>query len=285
MTRDGYGPLLDQVRGLVWPSRRRAAGALPGTHASRRRGTAPELIEYRAYRQGDDPRRLDWKLLARTDRPFIRLADERAILPTIFVVDASASMDFPHGDRSKWALACRLTVGLSAVALAAGDPVGLSVTADDGAAWLAPLARRDAVHQIARALGGLSPRGTPPLLGPQLRGRQGARVVLISDFLGDEAATLRGGQEVIAAGNDVQAVHVVAREELDPTATALYVDPESPRTVRAYGADVSDGYRDRFAAWRAELARSWRLAGASLTEVVTDDDVVRAVRRVVSPAA
>ena len=75
-----YGPLLEAVRGLTWPARRRAGGALPGVHVSRLRGAAPELSEYRLYRQGDDPRRLDWKLLARSDRAYIRLAEDRAIL-------------------------------------------------------------------------------------------------------------------------------------------------------------------------------------------------------------
>ena len=80
MTLAPYGALLDTVRGLAWPSRRRASGVLPGAHESRRRGTSPELSEYRAYRQGDDPKQLDWKLLARTDRAFVRLAEERSIL-------------------------------------------------------------------------------------------------------------------------------------------------------------------------------------------------------------
>ena len=282
-----YGPLLDQVRGLVWPARRRVVGVLPGTHQSRRRGSAPELVEYRSYRQGDDPRRLDWKLLARTDRPFIRLADERAVLPTLLVVDASASMDFPAGASSKWSLACTLTVALAAVAHAAGDPVGLFVTAATTSVALAPRTRRGTVHEIARALGTVTPHGGgATLFARALPHPAGARVVVVSDFLADEVATLRAAQELVAAGSDVHAVHVVAREELDPPSTpALYVDPEAATTVRPFGADVREAYRARFAAWRAELARSWRLAGAALTEVMTGDDVVRAVRRVVSPAA
>ena len=54
-----YGPILDAVRGLTWPARRRVSGTHTGTHLSRLRGRAPELSEYRLYRQGDDPRQLD----------------------------------------------------------------------------------------------------------------------------------------------------------------------------------------------------------------------------------
>src|SRR5678810_1325164 len=67
------GSLLDAVRGVKWPALRPVTGALPGAHHSRLRGSAPELSEYRVYRQGDDPRRIDWRLLARSDRVYICL--------------------------------------------------------------------------------------------------------------------------------------------------------------------------------------------------------------------
>ena len=61
------------------------------------RGISAEFTEYRPYRQGDDLGRIDWKLFARSDRAYIRLSNDRAIFPTMIVLDASASMDFPVG--------------------------------------------------------------------------------------------------------------------------------------------------------------------------------------------
>src|SRR5581483_10990842 len=95
MTAAAYGPLLDAVRGVHWAARRPVAAGATGAHHSRMRGTSAEFSEYRLYRQGDDPRRLDWRLLARSDRAYIRLATDRAVLPTTIVLDASASMAFP----------------------------------------------------------------------------------------------------------------------------------------------------------------------------------------------
>ena len=89
-----YGALLESVRGVRWPARRPVLGGVPGMHLARTRGIASEFAEYRPYRQGDDPRRLDWKLLARSDRAFIRLAPDRAVLGTLIAVDASASMAY-----------------------------------------------------------------------------------------------------------------------------------------------------------------------------------------------
>src|SRR3990172_6521269 len=90
-----YGALLDALRGVTWPARRAALAGTAGSHRSRLHGLSAEFTEYRPYRQGDDPRRLDWKLLARTDRAYLRLTNDRATLGTLLVVDASASMAYP----------------------------------------------------------------------------------------------------------------------------------------------------------------------------------------------
>src|SRR5688500_15490039 len=180
--------LFDSLRGLSWPSRRRALGSLPGTHRSRLRGTAPELSEYRLYRQGDDPRDLDWKLLARSDRPFVRLADDRAVHETWLLLDGSASMGFPEPGHDKWRTAVALTVALPSVAQRAGDPVALLVPRSDGLVRLDPTTRRDLPQQLAITLGTLAPIGDGPLTPAATTVPARARLVILSDFLGDEDA-------------------------------------------------------------------------------------------------
>src|SRR3954468_9742155 len=108
------GTLLDAVRGVHWPSRKAVAGGPAGTHHSKMRGTSAEFTEYRLYRQGDDARRIDWRLLARSDRAYIRLATDRAVLPTTIVIDASSSMAFPLASNAKWHQAQQLAIGLAA---------------------------------------------------------------------------------------------------------------------------------------------------------------------------
>src|SRR6476661_9120082 len=132
MTSTEDTALLDEVRGLRWPARRVAAASLPGAHRARLRSPGGEFSEFRLYRQGDDPRRLDWRLLARSDRAYIRLATDRAVLPTTIVLDTSASMAFPLATRGKWRLAQEIAIGLAAVVRADGDPVGVAVHDDHG---------------------------------------------------------------------------------------------------------------------------------------------------------
>ncbi|MCC6930602.1 MAG: DUF58 domain-containing protein [Gemmatimonadaceae bacterium] len=280
-----YGPILDAVRGLTWPARRRVSGTHTGAHLSRLRGRAPELSEYRLYRQGDDPRQLDWKLLARSDRAFTRLSDDRAVHPTWFVIDASASMAFPEASHAKWWMARALAVGIAAVAQRSGDPVGAVIAAARGLVHVRARTRADVLVELVSALGSATPAGAhalaPALLAVPVR----ARLVVVSDLLGDEEA-LRGAAAARAhAGGDVHVVHVVSRDELEPPpALALAVDPEDDTIERPLDAAGRAAYRARFAEWRSATARAWRLAGASYRQVQAEDDAALVVRGVATGA-
>ena len=276
-----YGALLDAVRGVHWPARRAVSSLLPGAHRSTLRGTSAEFTEYRLYRQGDDPRRVDWRLLARSDRAYIRLANDRAVLPTTIILDTSASMAFPVATRAKWRLAQELAIGLAAVAHADGDPVGMALHDTNAkVALLPPRTRRDVVAEIARVALASDPGGAEPL-APIVRALRSARLVLITDLLGDEEESLRAVRAHIVSGGEAHVAHVVAQEELDPPRrTLLAADPEQGFVQRMLVDSTRREYDERFASWRADVARRWRAAGASYTEVVTTEPASRAIRRI-----
>ena len=280
-----YGALLDALRGVTWPARRTIRGPAAGTHRSRQRGISPEFTEYRPYRQGDDPRRLDWKLLARTDRAFLRITNDRATLGTMLMLDASASMAFPLATHGKWAQACRIAIGLAAVAHSSGDPVGVIVAGAKAVEQIPPRTRRGVIGEAARLFESAGPGGSASLVPVMSLVRPTQRIVLISDFLTEDALLLRAVRERITAGADVLAIHVVAREELEPGPAAMIVqDPEQPQLKRSLVDETREGYCEAFAAWREELARGWRAAGAAYYEVLADEATDHAVRRIASPA-
>lgn len=277
--------LLDAIRGVKWPALRPVGGALPGAHHSRLRGAAPELSEYRVYRQGDDPKRIDWRLLARSDRAYIRLAEDRSTVSTMLVVDATASMAYPERSLGKWRAACDVAVGLAAVAHTSRDPVGLVIVSGDGMRQMPPRTRRGIVGELARALDDVAPHGSLPL-APAMRGiRSRIRVAIVSDFLGDADDVRRRAGEVAAAGGEVHAIHIVAEEELDPPARSiLAVDPEDASLARPLVAESRAAYLAQFAAWRTELAASWRGEGLSYTLARVSEPASRVVRRVAAAA-
>jgi len=280
-----YGALLDAVRGVRWPARRPVPGAAPGAHPARTRGIAPEFAEYRPYRQGDDPRRLDWKLLARSDRAFIRLAPDHAVLGTTFVVDASASMAFPEATLGKWVLAKRLTVALAAVAHAGADPVGLTVLCGDGPRRLDARTRRGVVAEIARTLDEVTPAGTS--LPTAAVTASAARCVLLSDCLwGDaQAAVLAALARHRARGGEAHLVHIVARAELEPSAQAVMAtDPEDRTLTRPLVPQTREAYRAAFDRWRGALAAAAHADGIVYREVVDDAAPEVVIRALVNPA-
>jgi uncharacterized protein (DUF58 family) len=281
-----YGELLDALRGVTWPARRTARASTSGTHRSRLRGVSPEFTEYRPYRQGDDPRRLDWRLLARTDRAYLRITSDRATLSTFILVDASASMDFPQNSSGKWEYARRLAIGLAAVAHASGDPVAVGVATARGMIRTAPRTRRGVVTDCARVLDAASPGGEVDLgdamqdLGGSPLGRA-RRLAVISDFLGNVEAMLQPARALMSEGGEVAAIHVVAREELEPSGDAmLATDPEDEAIKRALTPDTAGAYIQQFADWREWLAGEWRAAGAQYEMTVTDEAPERVIRRI-----
>jgi uncharacterized protein (DUF58 family) len=280
-----FAPVLDAVRGIGWPALRRVRSAVPGPHVSKVRGTTSEFVEYRPYRQGDDPKKIDWKLVARTDRVYVRVSQERAILPTTILVDASASMAFPTVTNAKWDLARRLGLGLAAVARHRGDPVGLSVVHPAAPRTIAPRTRRTVLDEMMHALD-VTPAGAPPLAPAVLDAmRQSARVAIITDFLGDAEALLKAAGTFAAAGNELYALHVVDPGELDPDPKRLLLaDPEQAELRRPMSPPARAAYLKRFAAWREQLAREWRGIGAMYSMVVPGSEPLRrTIRRITTP--
>ncbi|MEO5579078.1 MAG: DUF58 domain-containing protein [Gemmatimonadaceae bacterium] len=281
-----FALLLDTVRGIRWPARSAVRGGIPGAHNSRLRGTSAEFTEYRPYRQGDDLARMDWKLFARSDRAYIRLSNDRAILPTTVVLDASGSMAYPVATEAKWKLAAQIAIGLAAVARNSADPVGLVIAHATGPVQLPPRTRQSVIHEMVRAVNETGPGGDAPM-SPSLTAatRFSGRVVVITDFLGDAEDLLAIASRSVVGAREIHAVHIVAPEELDPSReTLLVADPEQPDVRRPMTSDARSQYLAAFSAWREDLAHVWSDAGVSYTIGVAGAETPdHLIRRITAP--
>lgn len=259
---------------------------MAGSHLSKVLGVSAEFTEYRAYRQGDDVNRIDWKLLARSNRAYIRLSNDRTVLPTMLLVDASGSMAYPEATLEKWKFARGIAIGLASATHRSADPVGLLIASSQGPKRLPPRTRRSVIYEIMSVLDEVTPAGSPemaPLL-PMLR--SAGRVAIISDFLGDADALLKIAAQLQVAGREVHAVHVMHANEVNPPRrTTLLTDPEDVDFKRPMTDTTRRRYLTNFNDWREQLARDWRMAGAYYTPVTSDETVARAVRRIAMPGA
>ncbi len=285
-TGNEFADLLDAVHGIRWPSRSAVRSGVPGAHNSRLRGTSAEFTEYRPYRQGDDLGRIDWKLFARSDRAYIRLSNDRAVLPTTIVLDASASMAFPVDSLAKWKYAAQIAVGLAAVARNSADPVGLVIAHTSEPVQLPPRTRQSAIHEVIRAIREIQPGGDAPV-SPSVSAaiRVSGRVVVITDFLGDSADLLVNAARAVVGARELHAIHIVAPEEMEPSReTRLVADPELPDVRRPLTDEARAQYLTAFSAWRDGIAHDWSDAGVSYTLALAGaEEPASFIRRVTAP--
>src|SRR5829696_19988 len=90
--------VLRRLEGLALSGRRVVEGTTVRTHRSPIKGASVEFRQHRAYVAGDEPRRLDWRVLARTDRPYVRQYEQETNLRAMLVLDASGSMGYAGSD-------------------------------------------------------------------------------------------------------------------------------------------------------------------------------------------
>ncbi|AMV40990.1 hypothetical protein VT85_26380 (plasmid) [Planctomyces sp. SH-PL62] len=116
-----------RISDLTLRSRRLVEGAISGLHKSPFHGFNVEFAEYREYSPGEDLRRLDWRVFARSDRHYVKQYEEESNVRVTFLVDASASMNYKGGRAalSKFDYASTLVVALSMLLTRQQDPVGL----------------------------------------------------------------------------------------------------------------------------------------------------------------
>ena len=100
-------------------------GSVSGMHRSPHRGSSVEFAEYRQYVPGDDLRRLDWRVLGRTDRYYLKEFEAETNLRCYFVIDCSGSMGFTSGETTKLDYAIKLAAHLAYQIIGQGDAAGL----------------------------------------------------------------------------------------------------------------------------------------------------------------
>lgn len=232
-----------------------AASVLMGAHGRRRSGPGAEFWQFRAAREGDSPRSIDWRRSARGDAHFVRELEWQAAQTVTLWVDRSRAMSFAGGpDRSTKADRARLlALALALVLLRADERVGLS---DPSAP---PASGRAQSGRMAMALMGEEEAdyGTPPaMIMPR-----GSRAVFVSDFLG-APDTLR---EVVGRAAD-RGVAGALLQVLDPDELAFPFDGrtifESMSGAIRFETRRARGLRERYLERLADREEALRALAA-----------------------
>lgn len=262
-------------------------GFLTGLHRSPRRGFSVEFAEHRMYQPGDEPRYVDWKMLARSDRIYIKQYEEETNLRAMIVCDASRSMAWtgaPGQVMPKLEYAQRLVAAVSLVLLRQRDATGLIVFDDEVRTVLAPrvsLAHwRRLVTTLAATQAGQGTAAAPALsrVVDQLRRR--GLVIFVSDLLLDRTLALTALRFLRHRGHQVVVLHVMdpAEVSLAGPAEARFEDPETGASVVLRPRDWASAYdatvRGAVADWNAACRRS----GIRYHRITTDTPFGQALR-------
>jgi uncharacterized protein (DUF58 family) len=260
-------------------------GLLAGDYRSSLHGDGTELVQVRPYVPGDDVRRIDWNVTARTGEPHVRVHLAERVLVTWLLLDTSPSMQFGTADRRKADVAEGVAIAVGHVATRRGNRLGLVTFGDARPRATPPRQGRIGLIGLLAAL-----REEPQengrvgatSLGAALdragtMARQRAVVVVASDFRGPR--DWRRPLLEVAARHEVVAVEIrdPAEEEL-PNAGALWlVDPETGSQLRVdtRSAKLRARFAAAAAAERAEVAGVLASAGARHVVLSTSGDWLR----------
>ena len=273
------------LRRLELTIRRRLDGLLQGNHLGLVPGPGSEAGESREYHPGDDVRRMDWPVTARTTVAHVRQTIADRELETWAVVDLSPSLDFGTARCEKRDLAVAAVAAVAHLTGRGGNRFGAVVTTGEEIVRIPAQSGRVHTTAMLRKLAA-TPRSAKGRRGDlaaaidALRNppRRRGFAVVVSDFLGDDAANpgWERALKALAVRHDVLAVEVVDPVELGLPHVGLLtlVDPETGKTLEVQSGkkELREKYAAAATEQRAQIAAALRRAGASHLQLRTDRD-------------
>ena len=266
-----YEPLLDpaslsKIGHLELLSMNVVDGLLSGNHRSKQQGGCFEFAEHRAYSPGDELRLIDWRMLAKTDRYYVKLFEEETNLQAVSVVDCSGSMEFGLSTVSKLDFARMATACLSRLILRQGDAAGIAVVDRELRHFVPPRSRASHLSAILDTLRSVSPKHATSLADSLLQLAQRLKrrgvIIIFSDCLTELQPLSNAVRQLRVRGHEVLLIHIMAPEEIDFPFTkwtrfeclespGQHVDLDAPTVRREYRSRVRkflDEVRQEFAA-------------------------------------
>ncbi len=251
-------------------------GFCAGLHRSPYHGFSVEFSEYRQYTPGDDPRYLDWKLYARSDRYYVKRFEDETNLRCHLVVDLSRSMGFGSGEYTKADYAKTAAATLAYFLATQRDAVGVLTFDETITEYLPPRFRPGHMHRLMLALEHLPAGRSTDLAAPleriaEMVTKRGL-IVLISDLLAPvETLKTRLGY-LRARGHEAVVLRVLdpAEKEFAFDHPAMFRDLESGRDLYVDPAAAREEYLRRFGRHNEGIRQACTSLGIDLFEMTVD---------------
>lgn len=191
---------------------------MSGLNQSRVKGEGTEFSQYRQYLPGDDLRNLDWKVLARTGRHYIKQSEPEQTIAVHLMLDASASMTHDCGGYSKIAYGRYLAACLALLAYRQGDKIGLSFFNETETKQIVPQQHAQQLQIIYQALADVQANGRLENSAGfkwLLSAKNKELLVFITDLYEHDGEIIRLIKLFTALGHEVIVLHLMAENELE----------------------------------------------------------------------
>jgi uncharacterized protein (DUF58 family) len=266
---------LARVKNLSVVARGVVEGFVSGLHSSPYKGFSAEFAEHRKYTVGDDPRHLDYRMLARTDRLYIKQYEEETNMRVQILLDTSGSMGYSHDGRlTKLQYGCYLTAVLAYLMTRQQDVVGLTTFGAKIELDMPAGSSPRHFSEMMRQLEAIAPSGETKIADTlhKLANRSKRRclVVLISDLYDDPEAVIRALHHFRHRRHEVILFHVLDKAELEFPfrETIAFHDQETGERIQIDPAYVRDEYLAQIKAFCDGYRRA--CAEAQIDYVATD---------------
>ncbi|GIW99689.1 MAG: hypothetical protein KatS3mg111_3022 [Pirellulaceae bacterium] len=277
-----------QIRNLAMRAKSVVEGFMTGLHRSTMLGFSVEFSQYRPYVEGDDPRTLDWKLLARTDRYYVKQFEDETNRRCYLAVDQSRSMAYGSLAYNKAEYARTLAATLAYYLHLQRDAVGLMTCGVQHAQYMPPRHRHGHLSQLMHVLA-LDSEGTESDFSGALTRLAGfshrrGLVVLLSDLLVDPDTLFQPLGYLRGRGHEVLVIRILDPTEVDfrLPQSAMVRDMETGRQIYVDPRTVATQYRQRFAAHEKQLVELCHRRGARLVRVTTDEPLELALLELIA---
>lgn len=260
-------------------------GFLTGLHKSPYRGLSQEFAEHRPYIAGDEVRRIDWRVYARTDRLYVKEFEEETNAPVRLLLDASGSLRFTPRQVSKLEYARYLLAALAYLATKQNDRAGLVCFDEEVRERVLARGGERHMHTILVALERTEARGLtrigPILLGEAAQWKRRGLAVLVSDLYADASEVVSAVARVRRVGHDLIVFHLLDSAERSAPGkergTYEYRDLETGETLLADAERVRKSYVEQVGQQCAYFRRELERAGADYVELDTSEPLDRAL--------
>ena len=280
-TKPALSPLLDpeaiqKVEYLGMQARTIVEGYMAGAHKSPFRGFAVEFAQHREYVPGDDTRHLDWKVLGRSDRYYIKQYEQETNFVAHLVLDGSESMRYGSGSVTKLDYAKVMAACLAYLILLQCDAAAVTVFDSKPREHLPRtnnLAKINAICSVLSAFNPTEPTAISETLDDLARTtRRRGIVILISDLFDDEEKVVRGIQHLRFVGHEVIVFQVLDPYEVSfPfNGTVEFIGLENQGRMLTRPAEIRKSYIEEFGAFLERMRLACERCGATCVRVTTD---------------